>query len=81
MVRAVNAILFKAVRDSGPNIRFVDCDAEVTKVRGRYCESRVLEPAPNRADLVFYEWNTVDMGENRTALLNGTGGGVPKGFV
>ncbi|KAI4923240.1 uncharacterized protein J4E92_007996 [Alternaria infectoria] len=79
MVRAVNTILFKAVGDSGPNVRFIDYDTEVTKARGRYCEPRVLEPSPNRAGLVFYEWNTVDTGENRTALQNRTGGDVPKG--
>ncbi|KAI4663426.1 uncharacterized protein J4E78_003840 [Alternaria triticimaculans] len=79
MVRAVNAILFKAVSDSGPNVRFIDYDAEVIKARGRYCEPHILEPSPNRAGLVFYEWNTVDTGENRTALQNRTGGDVPRG--
>jgi hypothetical protein len=28
---------------------------------------------------VFYEWDTVDRGENKTGLLNDTGDGVPKG--
>jgi lysophospholipase L1-like esterase len=79
MVASVNAILAKAVRDAGPNVRFIDYDNEVRKARGRYCEAGIQEPEPSRRDLMFYEWNTVDSGENRTELQNRTGGSVPKG--
>jgi lysophospholipase L1-like esterase len=79
MVRAVNAIIHSAVLASGPNVRFVDYDAEIQACRGRYCEAGVTEPDPSRADLAFYEWNTVDHGEDASRLQNRTGEDVPKG--
>jgi lysophospholipase L1-like esterase len=79
MVRSVNAIIRKAVVAAGPNVRFIDYDHVIETSRGRYCEAGVLEPDPSRSDLAFYEWNTVDHGENRTELQNSTGDGVPKG--
>ncbi|KAH7074386.1 SGNH hydrolase-type esterase domain-containing protein [Paraphoma chrysanthemicola] len=79
MVRSVNAIIRKAVVAAGPNVRFIDYDSEIEAIRGRYCEADVLEPDPNRPGLAFYEWNTVDHGENKTALQNQTGDGVPRG--
>ncbi|KAF2679009.1 SGNH hydrolase [Lentithecium fluviatile CBS 122367] len=79
LVRSVNRVLFRAVRQSGPNVRFVDYDEHIKAARGRYCESGVQEPAPNRPELAFYEWSTVDPSENKTALQNETGGDVPKG--
>ncbi|CAN9374987.1 unnamed protein product [Alternaria alternata] len=78
MVHNVNTILSKAVRDAGTNVRFIDYDAHISAARGRYCEKDVLEPDPNRLGLAFYEWNTVDTGENKTALQNRTGDDVPK---
>jgi lysophospholipase L1-like esterase len=78
MVHDVNRILERAVADAGPGVRFIDYDAEIRQSRGRYCESGVVEPAPNRLGLAFYEWATVDQGENSTALLNRTGDGVPR---
>ena len=78
MVHNVNTILQKAVKSAGPNIRFIDYDAQIEAARGRYCEKGVLEPNPNRLGLTFYEWNTVDTGENKTALQNQTGEDVPK---
>jgi lysophospholipase L1-like esterase len=79
MVRSVNAIIRKAVAAAGPNVRFIDYDSAIEAIRGRYCEAGVQEPDPNRDGLAFYEWNTVDHGENKTALQNQTGDGVPKG--
>jgi lysophospholipase L1-like esterase len=79
MVRSVNAIIHKAVIAAGPNVRFIDYDAEIEASRGRYCETGVQEPDANRDGLAFYEWNTVDHGENRTELQNRTGEDVPKG--
>jgi lysophospholipase L1-like esterase len=79
MVRAVNAIIRKAVVAAGPNVRFIDYDSQIEAARGRYCEAGVQEPDPSRIDLAFYEWDTVDHGENRTELQNRTGEDVPKG--
>lgn len=79
MVRSVNAIIRKAVVAAGKGVRFIDYDPRIEAARGRYCEANVVEPDPNRDSLVFYEWNTVDQGENRTQLQNYTGDGVPPG--
>jgi hypothetical protein len=79
MVSSVNTILRKAVRDADPNARFIDYDAQVQAARGRYCEAGIHEPDPSRSGLVFYEWNTVDTGENKTQLQNRTGDNVPRG--
>jgi lysophospholipase L1-like esterase len=79
MVRSVNAIIHSAVLASGPNVRFVDYDAAIQVSRGRYCEAGVTEPDPNRADLAFYEWDTVDTGENPAQLQNRTGEDVLRG--
>ena len=79
IVRSVNAIIRKAVVAAGPNVRFIDYDSHIKAVSGRYCESGAPEPDPNRHGLVFYEWNTVDTGEDRTKLQNRTGEDVPKG--
>ncbi|ORY00322.1 SGNH hydrolase-type esterase domain-containing protein [Clohesyomyces aquaticus] len=79
LVRSVNIVLRQAAEAAGPNFHFIDYDAHIKASRGRYCESGVLEPAPNRRELDFYEWDTVDTGENRTELQHETGDDVPKG--
>ncbi|KAH7122589.1 SGNH hydrolase-type esterase domain-containing protein [Dendryphion nanum] len=79
MVRAVNHLLYNAALEAGPNFHFVDYSAAIEKAQGRYCEAGVEEPDPNRKGLSFYEWNTVDTGENGTALQRKTGDNVPKG--
>lgn len=79
MVRSVNTIIRKAVVAAGPNVRFIDYDAHIAADRGRYCEAGVQEPDPSRERLAFYEWDTVDHGENRNDLQNRTGEDVPKG--
>jgi lysophospholipase L1-like esterase len=79
MVRSVNEVLRKATEDAGPNVRFIDYDSHIETSRGRYCEAGITEPDPNRRGLAFYEWSTVDTGENKTALQNRTGDDVPKG--
>ena len=78
MVKAVNSVLARAARDSGPNVRFIDYDEHIKRGRGRYCEAGVHEPDPNRLGLSFYEWNTVDTEDNVTELYN-TGDDVRKG--
>lgn len=79
MVLSVNAVLHRASDAAGPNVHFVDYDVDVGLSRGRYCEAGVHEPDPNRYGLMFYEWDTVDRGENKTGLQNSTGDGVPRG--
>ncbi|KAF3034294.1 hypothetical protein E8E12_001693 [Didymella heteroderae] len=79
MVLSVNAVLRRAVEATGPDVHFIDYDADIARLRGRYCEAGVFEPDPNRSGLMFYEWDTVDRGENKTGLQNSTGDGVPKG--
>ncbi|KAJ8116757.1 hypothetical protein OPT61_g1892 [Boeremia exigua] len=79
MVLAVNKVLRRAVEAAGPNVHFIDYDARIAMLQGRYCELGVYEPDPNRPGLMFYEWDTVDRGENKTDLQNSTGDGVPKG--
>lgn len=79
LVRAVNGLLEEVVADSGPGVRFVDYNAHIEALRGRYCEAGVAEPAPNRPALAFYEWNTVDSGEDAKKLRNRTGEDVPRG--
>ncbi len=79
MVLAVNNVLRRAVEAAGPNVHFIDYDARIATLQGRYCELGVHEPDPNRRGLLFYEWDTVDRGENKTGLQNSTGDGVPKG--
>jgi hypothetical protein len=79
LVLSVNQVLRNVTEAAGPRVLFVDYDVGIEKSRGRYCESGIQEPAPNRHELVFYEWNTVDMGENRTELQQRTGDNVPRG--
>jgi len=79
LVLSVNQVLKKAAEAAGPRVLFVDYDAEIEAIRGRYCESGVIEPAPNREGLAFYEWNTVDDGENTTELQQHSGDNVPRG--
>ncbi|KAJ4354015.1 uncharacterized protein N0V89_005747 [Didymosphaeria variabile] len=78
LVRAVNSVLLDVVSDSGPGVRFIDYNAHIEALRGRYCEAGVAEPAPNRPALAFYEWDTMDSGEDPKKLRNRTGEDVPK---
>lgn len=79
LVEAVNSVLAELVADSGPCVRFIDYNAHIVALRGRYCEAGVAEPAPNRPALAFYEWNTVDGGEDARKVRNRTGEDVPRG--
>ncbi|OCL14763.1 SGNH hydrolase [Glonium stellatum] len=78
MVDAVNKRIKDAVEKAGDHVVFVDYDDYVAENKGRYCEAGVMEPAPNRLGLYFYEWKTVDTGDNTTALSR-AGDDVPKG--
>jgi lysophospholipase L1-like esterase len=79
LVSSTNDVLRNATKAAGPRVLFVDYDADIEKARGRYCEPNVQEPEPNRLELAFYEWNTVDKGENSTELQQQPGDNVPRG--
>ncbi|KAF2811078.1 SGNH hydrolase [Mytilinidion resinicola] len=78
MVQAVNKKIEEAVHKAGDQVIFVDYDSFVAENKGRFCEAGVIEPDPNRNGLCFYEWKTVDTGDNSTALHH-AGDDVPKG--
>jgi hypothetical protein len=78
MVRAVNEVLLRVTEAAGPRVRFIDYDAHIERAKGRYCEAGVIEPAPNRLGLAFYEWDTVDEYDNTTKPKK-TGDDVPRG--
>lgn len=46
--------------ESQPSFRFISTDPRFQASKGRFCEPGIHEPAPNREDLLFYEWDTVD---------------------
>ena len=84
LVKGVNGVLRRVVEDfnseeGGTVARFVDYDERIASSRGRFCEEGVQEPAPNRKELAFYEWDTVDPGDNATSLLHQTGEDVRRG--
>lgn len=78
MVHSVNNIIRTAAEDAGHNVRFIDYNDHIKHRRGRYCEAGVQEPSPNRVNLSFYEWDTVDNAENSSELKR-TGDDVPRG--
>ncbi|MDI1488653.1 MAG: hypothetical protein OHK93_007928 [Ramalina farinacea] len=64
LVDAVNKRISDAVKAAGDQAIFVDWHEYAAYDRGRYCEDGVIEPAPNRPGLMFYEWDTVDPDED-----------------
>jgi hypothetical protein len=54
LVDLVNGALREAVKRAGSQVVFVEYDAYFGRFQGRYCQPGVTEPAPNRADLLFY---------------------------
>lgn len=79
LVREVNQVLDRVVREAGERVRFVDYSGRVSELRGRYCEEGVKEPAPNHPGLLFYEWDTVDEEEDGEEVRFVTGEDVPRG--
>lgn len=78
MVKMVNVKLKLAAEKAGDHVMFVDWDWTFARARGRFCErGRETEPAPERDGLLFYEWNTLDDGENRR-LIERPGDPVPE---
>lgn len=76
MVAQVNRKILNATKHAGPRVVYVDFDWAFEQVNGRFCEEGVEEPAPDRAGLLFYEWMTLDDGED-PHLINNPGDPVP----
>ena len=64
LVDAVNKRISDAVKAAGDQVIFIDWHEYAAYDHGRYCEDGVIEPAPNRPGLMFYEWDTVDPDED-----------------
>ncbi|KAF2727810.1 SGNH hydrolase, partial [Polyplosphaeria fusca] len=60
LVLKANQRIREAVERAGPQFVFVDYDEEYELIHGRFCEEEVVEDSPNRDNLLFYQWNTVD---------------------
>jgi lysophospholipase L1-like esterase len=67
LVDAANIVIRKSVERAQTNgdrndivYRFIDYDPVFDQVNGRFCTPGVQEPAPNRPNLLFYEWDTSD---------------------
>lgn len=76
MVAQVNDKILNATKNAGSRVVYVDFDWAFEQVNGRFCEEGVKEPAPDRAGLLFYEWLTMDDGED-PHLINNPGDPVP----
>jgi hypothetical protein len=70
MVSQVNDKILNATRLAGSRVVYVDFDWAFAQVNGRFCEEGVEEPAPDRAGLLFYEWMTLDDGEDPHLINN-----------
>jgi lysophospholipase L1-like esterase len=77
MVLQVNNRLKTSVEKLGSRAVFIDWDWTFTQINGRFCEDDVIEPEPDRPELLFYEWNTLDDGEDPHLIIN-PGDPVPK---
>jgi len=76
----VNTQIQLAVERAGPDVVFVEYDHSYVERGGRFCEDGVQEPAPNRRELLFYEWGTTEDGMgNDTSLDTFTEGDIGKG--
>jgi len=77
MVDQVNQKIRDAVLKAGEHVVFVDWDWTFAQAKGRFCEDGFeTEPAPEREGLLFYEWNTLDDGED-SRLVERPGDPVP----
>jgi lysophospholipase L1-like esterase len=77
MVDQVNEKLRKVVEKAGSRVSFIDWDWTFTQAGGRFCEAPFEEPAPDRKDLLFFEWNTLDDGDDPNLLIR-PGDPVPR---
>lgn len=70
MVAQVNDKILNATKHAGPRVVYVDFDWAFEQVNGRFCEEGVEEPDPDRAGLLFYEWMTLDDGEDPHLIID-----------
>lgn len=78
LVGMVNSKIGQAVERAGERVVFVDWGWTFEELGGRFCEEGVVEPAPARDGLLFFEWNTLDPGEDPD-IIQKPGGPVVKG--
>jgi len=57
----VNNAIQAAVARAGDQVVYVNYDQYFTGFTGRFCESGITEPAPDRGDLLFYQRKTQDL--------------------
>lgn len=70
MVAQVNDKILNATKHAGTRVVYVDFDWAFEQVNGRFCEEGVEEPDPDRAGLLFFEWMTLDDGEDPHLIIN-----------
>lgn len=76
MVDQVNQKLQASIAKAGPRVVFIDWDWIFRDAKARFCEAPYTEPAPDRKGLLFFEWNTLDDGDD-PQLLTRPGDPVP----
>jgi hypothetical protein len=69
LVDQVNDKIKASVEKAGPRVVFIDWDWVFIQAKGRFCESPYIEPAPDRKGLLFFEWNTLDDGDDPDLLI------------
>jgi hypothetical protein len=77
MVIQTNTKILNVTKSFGSRVVFIDWDWTLAQTNGWFCEEEVEEPAPNIASLLFYEWNTLDDGED-PRLVTRPGDPVPQ---
>lgn len=70
MVAQVNDKILNATKHAGTRVVYVDFDWAFEQVNGRFCEEGVEEPDPDRAGLLYFEWMTLDDGEDPHLIIN-----------
>lgn len=78
LVDQVNKGLKDAIQRAGGDVVFIDYDQYFQKFQGRFCEVGAPETDATRNDLLFFEWNTVEPGEDG-GILKRAGEPVPEG--
>jgi len=64
MVKQVNVRIKDSIRKAGSHVTYVDWDWAISQLEGRFCEEGVKEPAPERDGLLFFQWLTLDDGDD-----------------
>jgi hypothetical protein len=77
MVDQVNQKIRQVAARASSRVTFIDWDWTFRQAAGRFCEDPFEEPAPDRKGLLFFEWNTLDDGEDPVLLIR-PGDPVPR---